>query len=82
MWRFIMKPCSKGLAIHMVRPNTYICLRHQDTVTQGKHDEAELLFERSQAIREKALGREHPDVATSLNNRASLMELQARRFRT
>ncbi|CAN0540415.1 unnamed protein product, partial [Ectocarpus sp. 12 AP-2014] len=35
-----------------------ICLQNQDIVAQGKHDEAEPLFERSQAIREKALGRE------------------------
>lgn len=40
---------------------------------QGKYDEAEPLYQRSQAIREKALGREHPDVAESLNNRALLL---------
>lgn len=39
---------------------------------QGKYAEAEPLYERSQAIREKVLGLEHPDVAQSLNDRAGL----------
>ncbi|CAN0448690.1 unnamed protein product, partial [Laminaria digitata] len=37
---------------------------------QGKYAEAKPLYERSQAIREKVLGPEHPEVAQSLNNRA------------
>ncbi|CAM9900520.1 unnamed protein product [Ectocarpus sp. 4 AP-2014] len=45
---------------------------------QGKYAEAEPLYERSQAIQEKVLGPEHPDVATSLDNRASLLESQGR----
>ncbi|CAM9138218.1 unnamed protein product, partial [Ectocarpus sp. 13 AM-2016] len=45
---------------------------------QGKFEEAEPLFERSQAIREKVLGPEHPDVATSLNNRAGLLETRGK----
>ncbi|CAN0531556.1 unnamed protein product [Ectocarpus sp. 8 AP-2014] len=40
---------------------------------QGKYDDAEQLYERSLAIREKLLGPEHPDVAQSLNNRAGLL---------
>ncbi|CAM9971540.1 unnamed protein product [Ectocarpus sp. 8 AP-2014] len=47
----------------------------------GKYAEAEPLYERSQAIQEKVLGPEHPDVATSLNNRASLLESQVRHKR-
>lgn len=43
---------------------------------QGKYEEAEPLFERSLAIREKALGPDHPDVAESLNNWAGLLEIQ------
>ncbi|CAB1109604.1 unnamed protein product [Ectocarpus sp. CCAP 1310/34] len=39
---------------------------------QGKYDDAEQLYERSLAIREKVLGPEHPDVAQSLNNRELL----------
>ena len=36
--------------------------------------QARPLFERALAIREKALGPEHPDTATSLNNLASLLQ--------
>ena len=39
---------------------------------QGKYTEAEPLYRRSLAIREKALGAEHLDVAHSLNNLALL----------
>ncbi|MCH6578498.1 MAG: CHAT domain-containing protein, partial [Proteobacteria bacterium] len=43
---------------------------------QGKYAEAEPLHKRALAIREKALGPEHPDVATSLNNLAELYKAQ------
>ena len=45
---------------------------------QGRYGEAEPLIKRSLAIREKVLGRDHPDVARSLNNLADLYERQAR----
>ena len=45
---------------------------------EGKYAEAEQLYERSLAILEKALGPEHPDVATSLNNLAVLCEMQGK----
>ena len=48
---------------------------------QGKCAEAESLYERSQAIRETVLGREHPDVAQSLNTRAGLLSAQVRAVR-
>lgn len=48
---------------------------------QGEYDEAGRLFERSLAIREKALGPEHPDVAASFNNRAAVLESQVRAIR-
>jgi tetratricopeptide (TPR) repeat protein len=35
---------------------------------QGKHAEAESLYQRALAIAEKVLGSEHPDVAQILNN--------------
>ena len=47
-------------------------------LSQGKYAEAEPLYERSQAIQEKALGPEHPDVAAVLNNWAGLLESQVR----
>ena len=41
--------------------------------TQGKYGEDEPLYKRSLAISEKALGPDHPDVATSLENYALLL---------
>ena len=41
---------------------------------QGKDAEAEPLYKRALAIREKALGKDHPDVATVLENLAVLYE--------
>src|SRR5438552_13373728 len=45
---------------------------------QGRYAEAEPLFESAQAIREKALGPDHPDVAISLNNTAICYQVQGR----
>jgi tetratricopeptide (TPR) repeat protein len=44
--------------------------------TQGDYAKAVPLFKRSLAIREKALGPDHPDVAMSLNNLAGLYQTQ------
>ncbi|CAM9481721.1 unnamed protein product, partial [Ectocarpus sp. 12 AP-2014] len=63
------------------KPFTRRCRSHFDrsmkttlaTLCTPKYTEAEQLYERSQAIREKVLGPEHPDVATSVNNRAWLL---------
>jgi tetratricopeptide (TPR) repeat protein len=41
---------------------------------QGKYAEVELLYQRALAIREKALGPEHPNVAQSLENYAVLLQ--------
>ncbi len=43
---------------------------------QGKYREAIPIAQRALAIREKALGTEHPDVASSLNNLAELYRAQ------
>ncbi len=40
---------------------------------QGNYTEAEPLYQRALAIREKALGPEHPQVAQSLENYAALL---------
>ena len=45
---------------------------------QGRYADAEPLYKRSLAIREKALGPDHPDVAHSLNNLAVLYDAQGR----
>ena len=42
----------------------------------GAYAEARPLYERALAIREKVLGAEHPDTATSLNNLAILLRAQ------
>jgi hypothetical protein len=43
---------------------------------QGKLDEAEPLIRRDLAISEKALSPDHPDVAITLNNLASLLKVR------
>ena len=45
---------------------------------RAQYAEAELLFKRTLAIRERVLGAEHPDVAMSLNNLAALYDQQGR----
>ncbi len=45
---------------------------------QGKYAEAEPLFERSLAIREKALRPDHPDVAATLQDYAALLREMGR----
>ncbi|CAN0413880.1 unnamed protein product, partial [Laminaria digitata] len=47
---------------------------------QGKYAEAEPLYARCQAIEEKALGPEHPSLATTLNNRAGLLSICSSAF--
>ena len=43
---------------------------------QGEYARCERFLERALAIREKALGRAHPDLATSLNHLAELYSIQ------
>ena len=45
---------------------------------QGKYDEAKPLYERSMRIYKHVHGREHPYVATALNNLAKLLSAQVR----
>ncbi|MCC5640112.1 CHAT domain-containing protein [Nostoc sp. CHAB 5844] len=45
---------------------------------QGKYQQAEPFYVRSLAILEMVLGKEHPDIATSLNNLALLYHLQGK----
>ena len=47
-------------------------------VFQEKYEEAEPLYKRTQEIFEKSLGRDHPNVAAILNNRAALLSAQVR----
>ena len=43
---------------------------------QGKYDDAEPLYKRALTIKEEVLGPRHPDVASRLNNLASLLKSQ------
>ena len=43
---------------------------------QGQYGDAGELYERCQAIREKALGADHPDLAATLHGRAGLLVRQ------
>ena len=45
---------------------------------RDRYSEAEPLYERCQKIEEKVLGPEHPSLATTLGNRASLLQHQVR----
>jgi tetratricopeptide (TPR) repeat protein len=45
---------------------------------QGSYADAEPLYQRSLAIREKVLGPDHTDVAQSLSNLADLYKSQSR----
>lgn len=46
------------------------------TVSQGKYSEAKTFYERSLAIDKRVYGADHPEVATTLNNLAGLLETQ------
>ena len=46
--------------------------------SQGKYAKAEPLYRRALAIREKALGPDHPDLAQSLENYAALLRQTGR----
>ena len=46
--------------------------------SRGRYDESESLIRRALAIREQALGPDHPDTATSLNNLAVLLRFRGR----
>lgn len=45
---------------------------------QNEYEEAGPLYERSLDIRDTVQGPEHPDVATSLNNRVELLRRQVK----
>lgn len=47
-------------------------------VAQGKHEEADVLYKRAIAIREKVYGPDHQEVAFLLSNRAKLLQNRVR----
>lgn len=48
------------------------------TISQGKYDEAESLYEQAIRVSEKAHGPEHPLVTKLLNNYAMLLKKQVK----
>jgi tetratricopeptide (TPR) repeat protein len=46
--------------------------------SKGRHAEAEQLYQKVLQLREKVLGKEHPDTLTTMNNLAELYRLQGR----
>ena len=56
-------------------------LRYPLLCMQGRHDEAEAILQRAQAIQEKALGPEHPDVVKTLSLRGRVLLEQVRAVR-
>jgi tetratricopeptide (TPR) repeat protein/predicted Ser/Thr protein kinase len=65
-WAEHAEPLSRAAGTHEARVK-YLNSLSAVVYSQGKRDEARELVERVLAIREKALGPDHPDVAASLN---------------
>lgn len=76
------QPCEGGRA--SVSPRSQIKVSPENdslallTTLQGKFDEAQPLYERCQAIKEKILGPENPSLMATLHNRAELLQHQVR----
>ena len=71
-WRSARRCSARSIPIRRRASTTSpSCCRPRAT-----YAEARPLYERALAIREKALGPEHPDAAASLNNLAGLLEAQ------
>jgi tetratricopeptide (TPR) repeat protein/transcriptional regulator with XRE-family HTH domain len=76
-----------GQIIQTVEKHSQLLLLHPDTLNglanlsaeQGKHADAQLLFLRVLALRERALGAQHPDVAESLHDFAAYQQAQGNR---
>ena len=72
-WRSGKRPWGRSIRIRPPASTTW-----QAVSRPGQVRQAEPLYQRALAIREKALGPEHPDTATSLNNLADLYRDQGK----
>ena len=72
-WRSMKRRWGPSTPIPPPASTTWRC----STTDQGLYAKAEPLYQRALAINEKALGPEHPDTATSLNNLAVSMTARA-----
>ena len=61
-------------------PNTAGCLNNPAELYRkwGRYEEAEPLYQRALAIRERVLGAEHPDTIRTLENYAKLLKKMGR----
>lgn len=57
---------------------TFAFLHH---VYKGKYEDGDILYQRALAIKKKVYGQDHPEVASTLNNRALLLKSQVRCWR-
>lgn len=71
--------CSSAVLLSIVTLNYDLC--HAVHRKQGKGTEADSLYSRAIEIGEKALGPDHPDVATLLNNKGVALSYQVRAVR-
>jgi SAM-dependent methyltransferase len=82
LWERLAPHCRTLLARlrdHALEPKATRMMNRLATwlANRAEHSEAESLYQRSLAIREKALGPEHPNVATVLENYAFLLQRQS-----
>ncbi len=75
LWETYMAPGAKAYQQAMATDLNNLAELYR---AQGRYAEAEPLYKRSLAIREKALDAEHPDVAQSLENYAALLRKTGR----
>ncbi len=75
LWETYMAPGAKAYQQAMATDLNNLAELYR---AQGRYAEAEPLYKRSLAIREKTLGPEHPDTAQSLENYAALLRKTGR----
>jgi tetratricopeptide (TPR) repeat protein len=66
------KPLGKSAGSDASDAASILNNRALQHIAQGRYAQAESLYKRALAIREKAFGSDHPDVAASLENMAAL----------
>jgi Flp pilus assembly protein TadD len=71
----IAAPCSITYETNVLEPKATPIMNHLAAWldNRAEHGEAEPLYRRALAIKEKSFGPEHPEVATGLNNLALLL---------
>jgi hypothetical protein len=76
-WQPAARPSIKSLEPEHPCTATVTEILAAGLQAQGRYGEAEALFRRALAIRERVMGPEHANTASSLNNLAGLLSEQA-----